>query len=264
MKKIVFLLAVVLGLVKFAEPKGVVDIGTLRKGLFRKDSKGKVYLAVSRHFFHKGQDLQGAVTAQNMKTVEQLERQNIALAADGKPAIKMAVIINDENDILTFAQGLNKGVINTGNHTVTIDVANDTLAAVVAEILLSQGAQVSPLSGSSNDFSSGAVNFTVKAEDGTQQVWAVTAREKTDILTFVLAEQTGAATINPANHTIAIEVANGTDVTDLSPTITLPNGSSIAPLSEVSQNFTNPVTYTVTDEDGETQDWTVTVTEAAE
>ena len=87
----------------------------------------------------------------------------------------------------------------------------------------------------------------------------------TDILTFTLADQAGAATINTTNHTIAIEVAYTADVTSLTPTITLSYGATISPLSGVSQNFTSPVTYTVTALDGTTtQAWVVTVTKAAE
>ena len=41
---------------------------------------------------------------------------------------------------------------------------------------------------------------------------------ETDILSFSFTEATGAATINSSNHTIDVEVANGTDLTDLSPT----------------------------------------------
>jgi len=87
----------------------------------------------------------------------------------------------------------------------------------------------------------------------------------TDILTFTLADQTGAATINTTNHTVAIEIAYTADITSLTPTITLSYGATINPLSGVSQNFTSPVTYTVTALDGTTtQEWVVTVTKSAE
>lgn len=81
-----------------------------------------------------------------------------------------------------------------------------------------------------------------------------------DVLTFVLAEQTGDAVIDVANNTIAIEVAAGTDPTALTPTITVSEGATVAPASEEAQDFTNPLTYTVTAEDqSTTEDWVVTV-----
>jgi hypothetical protein len=85
-----------------------------------------------------------------------------------------------------------------------------------------------------------------------------------EILSFTLAEQTAPAVINNAAATVDIEVAYGTDVTGLTPTITISNGASISPQSGVVQNFTNPVSYTVTAEDDATiKIWTVTVTQQA-
>ncbi len=84
---------------------------------------------------------------------------------------------------------------------------------------------------------------------------------ETDILTFVLDEQDSDAVIDANGYTIAIDVPEGTDVTALSPTITISDFAKVAPASEVAQNFTDPVTYTVTAQDGNTtQDWVVTVT----
>ena len=86
----------------------------------------------------------------------------------------------------------------------------------------------------------------------------------TDILTFTLADQTGAATINTTNHTVAIEVSHLATITNLTPYIAVSYGATISPTSMTSRDFTTPQTYTVTALDGETtQEWTVTVTQAA-
>jgi formylglycine-generating enzyme required for sulfatase activity len=58
-------------------------------------------------------------------------------------------------------------------------------------------------------------------------------------------------------------VSFGTDVTALVPAITIPEGASVTPASGEAQDFTDPVTYTVTAGDDSTQDYTVTVTIAA-
>ncbi|MFQ5571722.1 MAG: hypothetical protein ACE5G0_18735, partial [Rhodothermales bacterium] len=101
--------------------------------------------------------------------------------------------------------------------------------------------------------------------------WTVTevlSSEK-DIITFSFPEETGAATINAIARTVDIEVANGTDVTNLIATFTLSAGASAtisgtAQASGVTANdFTNPITYTITAEDSSTSDWTVTVTVAS-
>ncbi|MEA1898474.1 MAG: DUF5018 domain-containing protein, partial [Bacteroidota bacterium] len=86
------------------------------------------------------------------------------------------------------------------------------------------------------------------------------ASTETDILTFVLDEQTGDAVINADDHTIAIEVATGTDVTALKPILSLSEDAKVTPDTSLTQDFTSPVTYTVTAEDGTTtQDWIATV-----
>lgn len=84
-----------------------------------------------------------------------------------------------------------------------------------------------------------------------------------DITGFTLPEQTGAAVITPGSHTVAIEVANGTVVTALTPTINVSIGANATPNSLVAQDFTSPVEYTVKSADGTEQVWTVTVTVAA-
>jgi hypothetical protein len=65
-------------------------------------------------------------------------------------------------------------------------------------------------------------------------------------------------TIDEAAKKIAVTVY-GTVVTSLTPTITY-TGASIDPALGVARNFTNPVTYIVTAEDGSTATYTVTVT----
>jgi hypothetical protein len=68
--------------------------------------------------------------------------------------------------------------------------------------------------------------------------------------------------IDETTNTISVIVPQGTNVTALAPTI-IHNGKSVSPDSGTVRNFSSPVTYTVTAEDGSTQDYTVTVTEAA-
>ncbi len=83
---------------------------------------------------------------------------------------------------------------------------------------------------------------------------------QTDILSFTFPQQTGPPTIDTGSHTVDIAVAAGTNVSSLTPTITLSPGATISPQSGVAQDFSSPATYTVTAEDGTTmQPWMVTV-----
>jgi hypothetical protein len=79
------------------------------------------------------------------------------------------------------------------------------------------------------------------------------------ITDFSVSVQVGAPVINDTAGTISIDVPNDTDLTALVPAISIPSLATVNPASGVPQNFSNPVTYTVTAEDGSTKTYTVTV-----
>src|SRR3989344_112937 len=60
-------------------------------------------------------------------------------------------------------------------------------------------------------------------------------------------------------HQIEISVPFGTDITALAPVIRISGGASVSPASEEEQDFTNPVSYAVTAEDGDTETYEITV-----
>ncbi len=187
----------------------------------------------------------------------------------------VTIASNTATDILSFDfPGLVPGspVIDTVNHTVTIEVAYGTdITNLTPVITVSGGAGINPASGVAQDFAN-LVTYSVTAEDGvTTQVWVVTAtiapNTATDILSFSFPEQTTPSTIDDVKHTVDVEVASGTDVTNLVATFTLSPGA-LAQLNATDQvsvstsnDFTNPETYTITAEDGVTvQEWVVSVT----
>jgi hypothetical protein len=117
--------------------------------------------------------------------------------------------------------------------------------------------------GLTTDYINYAVPYNLIVDIGAYEYGSspATPSDETDILTFVFSEQTAAATINSTTHTVSIEVEVGTDISELTPTITVSSGATIVPASGVEEDFSSPVTYTVTAEDEETdQEWTVTVT----
>ena len=69
--------------------------------------------------------------------------------------------------------------------------------------------------------------------------------------------------IDESNHTITITVPPITDITKLSPTIETSPYSTVSPMSNVLQDFTNPVAYLVTAQNGLTQNYIVTVNVAS-
>jgi len=93
------------------------------------------------------------------------------------------------------------------------------------------------------------VGFVSCKKDDAKQITA---------FSFVSPQATGV--INESAKTIVVDVPAGTAVTALVPTIKVSEKATVSPLSGVVQDFTNPVKYTVTAEDGSTASYTVTVT----
>ncbi|HBH48677.1 MAG TPA: hypothetical protein DDX98_08550, partial [Bacteroidales bacterium] len=171
-----------------------------------------------------------------------------------------------------------QGVIDADNYTVDATVPFGTdVTGLVATFTVSEGGKVyvgSTMQESgttANDFTS-AVTYTLYDADSTvSQDWTVTVSEETasdekQILSFVFAalDPEVYGEIDEAAHTISAAVPTGTALTALVPTINISQFASVSPESAVAQDFTNPVTYTVTAQDGSTQDYVVTVTETDE
>ena len=171
-------------------------------------------------------------------------------------------------EILTFTLPEQTGAatINSTNGTVSIEVLYGTnVTALTPTITVSAGANIVPASGVAQNFTS-PVTYTVTAQDATTtKVWTVTvtvastASSEKDILSFNIPSQVSSV-IDAQGATVSVVMPAGTNLTSLTPTITVSAGATINPASGVAQDFTNPVTYTVTAQDASTKAWTVTVT----
>lgn len=85
-----------------------------------------------------------------------------------------------------------------------------------------------------------------------------------EITAFKLNGQIGAEVINSAAGTVSISVPLGTLLTSVVPSsISISSQATINPLASAAQNFTSPVVYTVTAQNGSTKTWMVTVTPVA-
>jgi hypothetical protein len=107
------------------------------------------------------------------------------------------------------------------------------------------------------------VNYTVTAEDGSTRTYAVTVRdaETTDdpeITGFYFTEPLAAGLVNQDTNTITVTVPSKTNAASLRPTVYF-RGLSVKPGSGAVNNFSGPVTYTVTGKSGKTRPYTVTV-----
>ncbi|MFA7171379.1 MAG: DUF5018 domain-containing protein, partial [Candidatus Paceibacterota bacterium] len=172
--------------------------------------------------------------------------------------------MSSEKKIISFKLSGVSGTINNTNHTVAVTLPAGTgVTSLVPTISVSSGAKVSPTSGTARNFSS-PVTYLVTAEDGSTQTYsvivtvAIADSSEKKITSFVLKGETGI--IDEINHTIAVTFSAGTSVTSLTPTISISAKATISPTSGTAKNFSSPVTYTVTAEDGSTQAYRVIVT----
>ncbi len=85
-----------------------------------------------------------------------------------------------------------------------------------------------------------------------------------DITVFSIPGQSGETGIDLTNKTVLITVPFGTEINALVPTIGVSADATVSPANGVVQNFTNPVTYTVTAGDGAMAEWIVTIKEEPE
>ena len=174
-------------------------------------------------------------------------------------------------------------VINSAAGTIGVTVpAGTNVTAMAATFTVSAGVSsvkvgsVSQVSGTTTNNFTNPVTYVVTAQDGvTTKNWVVTATtaasNAAEITAYSLPGQTGSAVINSAAGTIGVTVPAGTNVTAMAATFTVSAGVSSVKVGSVSQvsgtttnNFTNPVTYVVTAQDGvTTKNWVVTVTTAA-
>ncbi len=154
------------------------------------------------------------------------------------------------------------GDIDETNHTISLVVPYGTNITSLVPTISYTGGTMSPATGVAQNFTS-PKTYTVTAADGTTQNYTVTVTVSTEltkqITAFDFNDLGVSGIINEGNNTISLTVPHDTNVTSLSPTITF-TGESLSPLSNIPQNFTNPVTYTITDSDGFTRNYTVTVT----
>lgn len=191
--------------------------------------------------------------------------------------VTVTVFISSEKDILSFSmvEQAEEAAIDTDAHTVLVQVKSGTNRnGLVAAFALSDGAtamvgSVTQVSGTTANNFTNPVTYAVKAEDGSTQNWKVTVvfapSSEKEITAFSLAAQTKPAIIDAVAHTVTVQVAPGTNLTNMTAVFSLSSGAyaKVGSKTQTSgvtvNNFTNPVTYLVRAADNSSQNWTVTV-----
>ncbi len=160
-------------------------------------------------------------------------------------------------------------VIDEDTKTVIATVPFGTnVTALIPTLIISEEATVDPESAIEQDFSD-PIDYLVEAQDGTTQAYKVSvnisSNTEKQITSFIFTATDNdvldtdvVAVIDEEAKTITATVPFNTDVTTLIPSISF-SGTTISPNSDVAQDFSNPVTYTVTAENSSTANYDVTV-----
>lgn len=153
-------------------------------------------------------------------------------------------------------------VINELQRTINLTMpAGTVLTALQPAIVLTANTSVSPVSGAAVDFSS-PVQYTVTGANSGQRVYTVHVTtipsDEKLITSFEVPGQVSSLIDNDAG-TIEVVVPPGSNIAALVPTIQLSVYAVVSPASGVAQDFSNPVVYTVTAQNGTQKQYTVTV-----
>lgn len=157
------------------------------------------------------------------------------------------------------------GIIDSVARTITFTVpAGTTLTSLATDIAVAIGHTISPASGAAQNFTN-PVTYTVTKPDNTTTSWTVKIAPPKSMTPgkqfthFKIVTPAVTGVIDSVNRTITATVPTGTALTSLNTDISIAAGHTISPASGVAQNFTSPVTYTVTKPDNTTTTWTVKV-----
>ena len=141
------------------------------------------------------------------------------------------------------------GAGDTITVTATPDAGMQLVAGSLTYTLAVAGGETKKIDNFTFTMPAGNVSLTCKWETKSTTVDGITG--------FSINGVSGS--INQTNGTISVVMPYGTDVSKLVPVISGNNITDMTPGSGVMQNFSKPVTYTVTLADGTTKTYTVTV-----
>ena len=200
--------------------------------------------------------------------------QYIVTAADGSIAgytVNVTVALNSAKAITSYSLNGYPGLIIGQNINVSVPASTDPTALIASFTTSGDNVKVGvniQASGTTTNNFTNPVTYVVTAADGSTQNYIVTvivaSNSAKDITAYSLNGSAGVIT----GTNIAVTVPFGTDVTSLIATFTTTGTSvKVGAISQTStatvNNFSSPVTYTVTAGDGSTQNYTITVTVAA-
>ena len=204
-----------------------------------------------------------------MMTCSDDDDQNIIKQRDDKEILTFTFLAEDNGSLSADI----RAVINKEEMTISAKFPiGISLTALTPTITLSDKATINPESKKAMDFSN-PVTYTVTAEDGStdeyEAMFTVSKSDEKEILKFTfLADDNDdlstdiEADIDEGENTIIAKLPANVFLRSLKPTIALSERATVDPESKQVINFSQPVVYTVTAEDGSTRDYNVILRKA--
>lgn len=163
--------------------------------------------------------------------------------------------------IMSFAIGENAGTIDQDAGTIAVTVGSqENIRALIPQFTIPEGTTATPASGVAQDFTE-PVRYAIVSNDGfTGKSYFVTVTQiaAPQITDFAVDDVAG--TIIEGENKILVLLPANYDLTNVTPTITLPEGQTVSPESGAAQDFSSgPVNYTVTNSEGLTRTYEVTI-----
>ena len=182
---------------------------------------------------------------------------NIAYDTSSVYTVNLTANKSSENDIISYRIGDSKGEIDGDTVRITIPYAMD-LSNAEAVVEVSEFAE---LTGKPARLSVGNNEYVVTAENGASRTYTViitraAISEEKNILSFKYGGYS--AEIDESTSSITLELPNGLSVV-FAPEIVVSEFATVSPASGETRDFTNPVKYYVTAQDGSSKVYTVTV-----
>ncbi len=150
------------------------------------------------------------------------------------------------------------GTIDKSTRTITVRVPEtyDIHQMTVTKLTLNEGATSDVKEG---DKLTMTVPQAVHVTNGDVYLdWTIKAKKDEAKIKSFKINGIYMGSIDETNKTITVKVPQTLDITSLTPTITYSDDATISPASDIATDFTNPVTYTVTNNTA-TSTYTVTV-----
>lgn len=176
---------------------------------------------------------------------------------------------SNDKEILSFHVYNYNAVIDQDQKCINLLLPSGTsLNEIEPTIIISDKSTIYPTSGVKQDFSNPVI-YTVQAEDGSKQQYTVnltlTKSSLARMQSFTINGVKGSIKDNWTTITyiggnyVQIWLKGVDDVTKLKPKVEVSEGAKVSPTSDVEVDFSQPVTYTVTAEDGSVAFYTVGV-----